>query len=120
MGANQITSETVGLTPEQERQYVTDLEKMGETQVRSDSELGRISPGFVHLASTWLAGKEREAKKREAASKAEQIELMRRQAAATERANTRATIAILIAIASVVVTFIGTIVTVIGTWKAWR
>jgi hypothetical protein len=35
---------------------------MGETQVRSDSEHGRI----LHLASTWLAGKEREAKKREA------------------------------------------------------
>jgi hypothetical protein len=45
---------------------------------------------------------------------------MRRQAAAAERANTRATIAILIAVASVVVTLIGIIMTLIGTWKAWR
>jgi hypothetical protein len=47
----------VALTPEQERLYVIELEKMGETQVRSDSEHGRISPGYVHLASRWLAGK---------------------------------------------------------------
>ena len=45
---------------------------------------------------------------------------MRRQAAAAERANTRPTIAILIASASVIVTLIGTIGSLIGTWKAWR
>ena len=110
----------MALTPEQERLYVIELEKMGETQVRSDSEHGRISPGYVHLASRWLAGKEREAKEREEASRAEQIKLMRRQAAAAERANTRATIAILIASASVIVTLISTIGSRIGTWKAWR
>ena len=110
----------MALTPEQERLFVIELEKKGETQVRSDSEHGKISPAFVHLASTWLAGKEREAKEREGTAKAEQIELMRRQAAAAERANTRATIAILIASASVIVTLIGTIGSLIGTWKAWR
>jgi hypothetical protein len=88
---------------------------MGETQVRSDADHGKISPAFVYLATRWLSGKEREAKEREEASKAEQVELMRRQAAAAERANTRATIAILIAIASVFVTAIGSIVTFIGT-----
>jgi hypothetical protein len=59
-------------------------------------------------------------KEREETAKTEQIELMRRQAAAAERANTRATIAILIASASVIVTLIGTIGSLIGTWKAWR
>jgi hypothetical protein len=110
----------VSLTPEQEHLWVIELEKMGETQVRSDLERGKISPGYFHLASRWLAEKEREAKADEKASRAKQIELMQRQATAAERANTRASIAIGIAVASALVTAIGTIVTVVATWKALR
>jgi hypothetical protein len=104
----------VALTPEQERLYIIELEKMGETQVRSDADHGKISPAFVYLATRWLSDKEREAKRRAEASQAEQLELTRRaseaaerQAAAAERANTRATIALVIAIASMLVTIAG-------------
>ena len=41
----------MALTQDQERDFIAQLEQRGEAQVRSDVEHGRISPGFVHLAS---------------------------------------------------------------------
>jgi aryl-alcohol dehydrogenase-like predicted oxidoreductase len=107
-----------------ESDYIAQLETLGETQVRSDLNHGRIPPAFVHLASTWLAGKDREAERRTEASNSEQMELMRRasaaaerQATAVERANNKATIALAIAIASMVITIIGIGVT---HWDAYK
>jgi hypothetical protein len=111
----------VALTPEQERAYFAELEQVGESNVRSEMDHGRISPALVHLASRWLADKERQRE----ASKASQIEIMRRsseaaerasaaaerQATAAERANTRATIALAIAIVSMIVSVISIWVT---------
>jgi hypothetical protein len=98
------------LTPEQERQLFDELELMGETQVRSNLDHGRLSPAAIFPASQWLADRER---KREALQ-AEQMELMRRdsasaerQARAAEQANTKATIAIVIAGLSMIVTVVG-------------
>jgi hypothetical protein len=118
IGANRIRSETVSLTPDQEREWIIQLVKMGPTQARSDMDHGRISPAYVSLTAEWLADREREAERRSEASQSEQIELMRRasaaaerQARAAERANTRATVALVIAIVSMIVTVISILIT---------
>lgn len=116
------------MTPEQERLFIAELEKLGETRVRDNLNHDKISAGFVHLASTWLSEKERKSECRKEASTSEQIEIARRasdaavlasdaadraataterQATAAERANTRATIALIIAIISITVSAIG-------------
>jgi thioredoxin-like negative regulator of GroEL len=114
-----LKGQHVALTQDQERQYFDELERMGETQVRSDLDHGRVSPAYVYLASQWLSEKEREAKGQKQASLTEQMEHLRRaadaaerQAAATEQANTRATLALVISIASMAVT------TIVALWVA--
>ena len=110
----------MALTPDQEREYLAQLEGMGVSLVRSEFERKQIPPHLIHLTGTWLSGKDREAEARREASNAEQMELAKRaseaaerataaaerQAAAAQRANTRATIALIIAIVSVVATAI--------------
>ncbi len=103
----------MALTPEQERLFSDQLAEMGETQVKSDLDRGKISPAYVFFASKWLSDREREAKRWRDASQAAQLELIRRasaaaerQAIATERANTRATIALVIAITAMAVTIV--------------
>jgi hypothetical protein len=114
----------MSLTTEQERLFIADLEAQGKTQVRSNFDHGKISPGFVYLASKWLAETEREEERRREAAQSEQTELMRRasvaaerQAHASEQANKRATIALVIAIASMIITIIGVWVT---HWDAYK
>ena len=94
------------LNPEQEREYVAGLDEKGVVQVRFELEHGQIPPTLMHLASKWLSEKEREAKDRAE----EQMEVMNvipataeRQATAAEQANTRANIALLIAVVSLIV-----------------
>lgn len=101
------------LNPDQEREYLTRLEGMGVSLVRSDFERGKIQPHLVHATATWLSAKEKEADARREASNAEQMELARRTSEAAERAaseaeraNTRATIALVIAIISVFATVV--------------
>jgi hypothetical protein len=101
-------------TPLQEREWIARLEEMGPTQVRKLLDIHEISDGYVFVTSQWLAGKDRELEAKEAASKAEQMSLMRRASTAAElqatearRANTRATIALVIAIISIIVSAIG-------------
>lgn len=110
----------MALTEEQERQWIAELERMGPTQVRSLLDQDKITPALVFLSSHWLSEKDREGERREAASQSEQIALMRRAASAAElqadearRANTKATIALIIAIASPIVT---AIIAAIGIW----
>jgi hypothetical protein len=102
------------LTPDQEEQHRAGMEQAGVTNVREDLKQGRIPPAYRYSASRWLAEKEREENLRRDASISEQMELMRRassaaerQAIAAERANTRATIALVIAIISMAVTIAG-------------
>ncbi len=104
----------MALTPEQERLYIVELARMGETRVRSDLDRAKISAAYIHLATQWLSDKERETGRLREASQSEQMELMRRdsaaserQAIATERANTRANFALCIAIISIIVSVIG-------------
>lgn len=104
----------MALTEKQERAWIVRLEEIGETRVRSELDHGKISSAFIHLTSKWLSERERAAEHRKEASISEQIELMRRasaaaerQAIAAERANRRATIALVIAIAAMIVTIIG-------------
>jgi hypothetical protein len=106
------------LTPEQESLYIADLEKQGVTQVRSDIEHGRISPQYVNLGSKWLSGKEREAERRNEASRAEQTGLMRRTTEATERQATQARRANITAIIALVIAGVSLIVSIVGTWRA--
>jgi hypothetical protein len=101
-------------TPEQERQWIAKLEEMGPTQVRRLLDRHEISNGFVFISAQWLADRDRKAESREEASKAEQMALMRRasiaaesQASEARRANTRATIALIMAIISIAVSTIG-------------
>jgi len=87
---------------------------MGETQARFILENNKISPvQLVPLTSVWLAEKERKAKLQEEARQSEQMELMRRdsaaierQARAAERANTRATVAIWVAVISAIISIV--------------
>jgi hypothetical protein len=107
-GATQPRSGTVAPpTPEQEQQYIDALEKSGETQVRYDLEHGRLSEPFHDIVRRWLSERERSRE----AFRSEELALSRRDSAAAERqaraaesANTRATIAIIIAIASAIIT----------------
>lgn len=93
----------MALTPEQEREYIAQLDKLSVTQIRSDLDNGKIPLAYVHVASTWLSDKEREAERQREVSQSEQMDLMRRQAKAAERANTWSTIAIIIATVSLIV-----------------
>jgi len=116
----------MALTPDQEREWIAQLEGMGVTLVRSELERGKISPHRVHLTATWLSAKDKEAEAGREASKSEQIELARRaseaadraataaelQAIEARRANKRATIALVIAIISIIATAIGTAVSI--------
>jgi hypothetical protein len=129
----------VNATPEQERQWIAELERMGVVQVKGALDRKEITPGLVHLSYQWLSDKEREAKSRAEASKSEQMELMRRSSSAAdraadaadraaaaaerastaaerqafeaERANRRASIALAIAITSIAATIISIFVT---------
>ena len=125
----------MSLTPQQERAFIAELEKMGRTEARSRLDHGTISPAFAHITWAWLAEKEREDERRRDTFNSEQIEIARvaslaaeaaakeaarasaaaerqaaaaeRQATAAERANRRATIALVIAIASMITTIVG-------------
>lgn len=101
-------------TAEQERDFVAQLEGKSIEQVKRQLDHGEVPPAFVYVASKWVSDKEREAEQRREASNSEQIVLMRRAASAAEaqatearRANTRATIALVIAIISITVSAIG-------------
>jgi len=115
----------MNLTPQQESEWIRQLEAMGTTTARMSLDQSKISPRFVHATSMWLAEKDREAEARRDASNSEQIALMsraseaaerastaaERQAIAAERANTRATIALIIAIVSMIISAVAIIVT---------
>jgi Flp pilus assembly protein TadB len=127
----------VTITAEQERQFIADLERRGETQVRSDLEHGRIAEPFHDIVHRWLSERERSreatqslqteaairasAAAERAASASERSSVAsersaaaaERQAREAERANKRATIAIIIAIASLIIS------TVIATLPYW-
>ena len=110
----------MALTPDQEREWIVQLERTGVKLVRSELEGGKISPHLVHLTATWLSAKDREAEAQREASNSEQIELARRASEAAERAatasevqaiearraNKRATVALAIAIISIIATAI--------------
>jgi len=118
----------MALTPEQEREFIDDLERLGVTQVRSDVDHGRVSPALVHTAVKWLSGKERETEERREASNSAQIDLMRRAADAAEvqalearRANINAKRALRIAIISIIVSAIGSAVSIgLPYWSAHK
>ena len=116
------------LSPEEHQRFIADLERRGVNQVRSELERGTLSPAAVHPASAWLAEKDKEDERRKEASNAEQMELARRasdaaeraaeaaersavaaerEATAVEKANKRATLALVIAIVSIIATGIG-------------
>jgi len=104
----------VALTPEHEREWIAKLEEMGVTQVRSLLDQNKISPiALVNPTAKWLSDKDREAKAKADALQSEQMGLMRRQADAAERANTRATIAIWVAGASLIVSIVFSILTLL-------
>jgi phage terminase Nu1 subunit (DNA packaging protein) len=128
----------MAINPEQERIFVSRLEEMGVTLVRSDYEQGKISPHWVQVTTTWLAKKDREAEARREASNVEQIEIARRaseaaeraaseaalasaaterQATAAAKANTRATIALIISLISIIATVAGIWITHLGAHK---
>jgi ferric-dicitrate binding protein FerR (iron transport regulator) len=104
----------MALIRDQEREYLARLEGMGVARVRSELEGGKIPPHFMHLTSTWLSAKQKEAEERREASNAAQVELARkaseaaeRAATAARRANRRATIALVFAVISVIAAAIG-------------
>jgi hypothetical protein len=122
----------VSLTPADEAQFIK--RPLGETQVRLRLPTGGWAPALEPIVIAWLAEKEREAARLSEASQAEQIEIARtaslaaqraataaerasaaaeRQATAAERANTKATIALAIAIISMIAT---AVITAIGIW----
>jgi hypothetical protein len=112
----------VALTPEQEQAYRDELKKMGKERVRASLDHGTISPVLVSIAWDWISAEEADEKRRQEISNSEQIELMRRASAAMElqaaeaaRANRKATIALIIAIASPI---ISAIVAAIGIWMS--
>jgi hypothetical protein len=78
----------MALTPDQEREWIAQLECMGVQLVRSELERGQIAPHWVHSTATWLSAKDQEAEARRQASNAEQTELARRASEAAERAAT--------------------------------
>lgn len=91
------------LNEEQERQFLAELETSGEAQVRITWEHGGFSPSVSNSVIKWLAGKERETK----ALSSSVATATERLARAAESANTRANIAIAIAVISMIVTAIG-------------
>ena len=114
----------MALTQDQEREWAARLVSMGVSLVKSEFERGKIPPAFVFSTAAWLSAQEKEAEARREASNSEQIELARRaaseahrasaaaersaiaaerQAGAVERANARATIALVIAVASIII-----------------
>jgi hypothetical protein len=111
--------------PQQEEEWIKQLEAMDITTVRDNLNHNKISPQYVNVTSKWLSAKEREAEARRESSNSSQIDLMRRaseaaerassaaerQALAAERANKRATIALAIAIISIIITIVGIAVT---------
>ena len=104
----------MALTPEHEREWIAKLEEMGVTQVRSLLDQNKIFPiALVNPTAKWLSDKDREAKAKADALQSEQMGLMRRQADAAERANTRATIAIWVAGASLIVSIVFSILTLL-------
>ena len=116
----------MALPPDQEREWTARLEGMGVQLVRSELERGKIPPHWVHLTATWLSSKDKEAEAQREASNSEQMELARRaseaadraataaerQAIEARRANKRATIALAIAIVSIIATTVGTAVSI--------
>jgi hypothetical protein len=93
---------------EDERQWIAGLETKGLVRVKS--ELKEYPPRYVHITAYWISEKEKESERQREALQSEQLELMKRdtaaverQADAVERANGRATVAIWIAIASLLV-----------------
>jgi hypothetical protein len=111
----------VTITAEQERQFIADLEKRGETRVRSDLEHGRIPEPFHDIVHRWLSERERsretdqsaqaEAAIRASAAAERAASAAERQAREAERANRRATIAIIIAIASAIIATLNIVIT---------
>jgi hypothetical protein len=116
----------MALPPDQEREWTAQLEGMGVQLVRSELERGKIPPHWVHLTATWLSSKDKEAEAQREASNSEQTELARRASEAADRAataaelqpvearraNKRATIALAIAIVSIIATTVGTAVSI--------
>lgn len=89
--------------------FYANLEEQGEDQVRDNLAFGRYAGRKLALAETWLRRKERE---RSDIFASEQIEIARdaeraarRSADASEAANTRATIALILAVVSIAVAF---------------
>jgi hypothetical protein len=129
------------LTEEDERQFIAHLESLGPEQVKLMLPHGKFVPAFEGIALKWLAAKDREADIRTEASQSEQIEIARRASATAERAadaaerasaaaerqavaaeraateavraNKRATIALVIAVISIIAT---AAMTTIGIW----
>jgi hypothetical protein len=109
------------VTKAEEKAWFSEMGKMGRDRVRAGLDHGTIPPAFVSLSWDWLSEQEAEEKRRLEVSTSEQIEIARRaseaadraasaaerQARAAERANTRATIALAIAILSIIVSAIG-------------
>jgi hypothetical protein len=112
---------------EDNAEFIAYLEGLGKTQVRSMLNDG-LPLSLLHITRKWLADKELDSERLEAASTEEQIAIAcsakeaawtaaraaerassaaERQAVAAERANTRATIVLAIAIISIIATIIG-------------
>lgn len=131
----------MNLTPEQEREYFAELEKIGPDGIRRDLADHKIPANLVHYASLWVSRKEQEREARDETFKSEQIEIARsaaaeasrasvaaeraataaeraatateRQADAAEIANTRAKRALVIAIISIIISAAGIL------WSHW-
>jgi hypothetical protein len=96
----------VALTDEQEREYIGALEQKGKKQTRFELEHGQIPPRYMALASKYLSDKERESEREHSDVMRRTLDATERQAKAAERANTRSTVAALIATLSLIVAFI--------------
>jgi hypothetical protein len=113
---------------EDNEEFLAYLEELGEAQVRLLMLNDDLPLSLLHVTRKWLADKDLESERLEAASTGKQIEIARsaseaawtatraaerassaaeRQAVAAERANTRATIALAIAIISIIATIVG-------------
>jgi hypothetical protein len=102
-------------------EQLTRFEEMGEDAVRILAYTQRFTTKNQRLAIKWLAQKDQESERRREASQAEQINIARsakdaawaassvaeRAAAAAEKANIRATTALVIAAISIAATIIG-------------
>jgi hypothetical protein len=111
-------------TPEQEREFVAQLEHRSVGLVRHQLANKEIPSAYESVAWKWISDKELEAERRNEAAISEQTEAANRaaeaatrasvaaerQAIAAERANTRATIALVIAAISAIIAIIGILV----------